>query len=484
MTKVNKSVTIIGGAGAFGQIYAEMFKENGYKVHIIDTNETAVNELLEKETKYRPGNEETVSKSDVVVFSVPIDITTDVMRQYAPLIKDGAWAMDTTSVKLEPMQALYDSLIENDKKFNILGTHPMYGPSLQMKGQNVAFIEHETGYEDLSKVSLESIYTMFRNKGAKILKRTADEHDRETAIVQALVHIEYITFLKTLENLNVKIEDLDEISTPLFRSMSDSASRLASKDPKIYAGIQKHNPYAPKVLERVVKEYIGMLNCINENEEDALVNHIGSLNNYVGSLLANEASARLDKQLGTPRLVAEIYFEREHLPLIQNIYESKKNQKTLEWRVYTEYKEYLEPEKRITKEEKFKRVPKKDVLIATIPTGDAGKFTPEKGVYPAKEIYWTMGPYHDEGNYIFYVKGLKTPSKDKNKEYEATLFSTMLAINEADIEKTEKINNASRRSLCNRHADTVRNLFGTLDLREDITIEKPVVAVRYLEQII
>ena len=265
MTRLKKSVTIIGGAGAFGQIYAEMFKENGYNVYIIDNNETAVTELLSKETKYREGNNETVGTSDVVVFSVPIDITTDVINQYAHLIKDGSWAMDTTSVKMEPMQALYDSLKENDNKFNILGTHPMYGPSLQMNDQNVVFIEQETVYEDLSNVSLESIYSMFEKKNANIIKLTAEEHDRATAVVQALVHIEYILFLKGIEKIGSKIEDFDEISTPVFRSMRDFALRIVDKDPKIYAGIQKHNPYVSEVLETVVNEYIGMLKCIKEN---------------------------------------------------------------------------------------------------------------------------------------------------------------------------------------------------------------------------
>ena len=131
---MSQLVTIIGGAGAVGELYAELFSRNEYTVAILDSNTKAAKQLADK-NGYILAYENIIEESDIVIFSVPIDKTEQAIKDYAHLIKEHAWAMDTTSVKIEPMQALLDNTGEY---VNILGTHPMFRPTIGFNDQNVA----------------------------------------------------------------------------------------------------------------------------------------------------------------------------------------------------------------------------------------------------------------------------------------------------------------------------------------------------------
>ena len=315
---MGRLVTIIGGAGAVGELYAEFFDKNRYKVAILDSNQT-VAEMLAKEKGYQIADKKTVKKSDIVIFSVPIDKTEQAIKDYAPLIKEYAWTMDTTSVKIKPMQAL----LENTNEYvNILGTHPMFRPTIGFNNQNVAFTEQRI-VDEQNRTYLQDIYDMFTNEGAHIIERTADRHDQMMAVIQGLSHLQNLIFTNSIEKSDFDIKELDLVSTPVYNMLLDSALRMLAGDPRLPALIQIYNPYCKPLISDIKKIYDMVEDYIDREDVDGLTEFISDIKEYVGKF-AEEASQRTDKLIGEPRFVAEMYFKTHDIDIICKIYKGRR----------------------------------------------------------------------------------------------------------------------------------------------------------------
>ena len=142
-------VTIIGGAGGMGKWFAEFFTGNGVEVRIVDKSpetkaiakqigveflNTNILNVMEGEAA---GNEDIVD-TDVLLVSVPIDITGRVIERIGPKMHGDSLLMDITSVKKMPVEMMQKFTPAN---VEILGTHPLFGPTAKsMRGQTIVFV--------------------------------------------------------------------------------------------------------------------------------------------------------------------------------------------------------------------------------------------------------------------------------------------------------------------------------------------------------
>ena len=127
-------IAIIGGSGEFGRVFARLFKEDGHEVVItgrdVPKGERVAGELG---VEFSDDNIGAAKKADVVIISVYIDNTLEVIKGVAPHVRPGSLLMDFTSVKIEPCEAMEKHA---DKKVEIIGTHPMFGPRVaSLEGQ-------------------------------------------------------------------------------------------------------------------------------------------------------------------------------------------------------------------------------------------------------------------------------------------------------------------------------------------------------------
>ncbi len=85
--------------------------------------------VADLETELTP--EEAADVADMVVISVPIDRTADVIRGLGPLVRGDALLMDVTSIKEAPVEAILQSC-----RGSVIGTHPLLAPSVHsLQGQ-------------------------------------------------------------------------------------------------------------------------------------------------------------------------------------------------------------------------------------------------------------------------------------------------------------------------------------------------------------
>lgn len=234
-------VTIIGGAGAMGGWFAKFFKQNGADVRIVDrsakTPEIASSlgvdfmhvDIL---SQHCPSDiTEDITDTDVLIISVPIDITCNVIEAVGKRMKDGTLLMDLTSVKREPVRKMLECTKDN---VEILSIHPMFGPTAKsIRNQTVIFIEISGRWGKLC----DEIENIFERKGARIVFMSADEHDRTMAVIQGLSHFVLLSYGITLQNLNFNVEHAREMS-PLYEIFTDFVGRILHQDPELYANIQ------------------------------------------------------------------------------------------------------------------------------------------------------------------------------------------------------------------------------------------------------
>src|SRR5208283_3643199 len=86
--------------------------------------------------------ESTISESDILIVSVPINVTEDTIAEIAPKMKAGSLLMDLTSVKVKPVEAMR-KFVPMDVE--ILGTHPMFGPTIQTIRRQTVILVPVTG---------------------------------------------------------------------------------------------------------------------------------------------------------------------------------------------------------------------------------------------------------------------------------------------------------------------------------------------------
>ncbi|MEE9295284.1 MAG: prephenate dehydrogenase/arogenate dehydrogenase family protein, partial [Phycisphaerae bacterium] len=118
-----RNVAVIGGRGGMGSLMVRLFGDLGHAVMVADLDADGVARDTAK----------LAEAADVVVVSVPIDVTEQVIREIGPRVAARGLLMDVTSVKQFPMKAMLEST-----SASVVGTHPMFGPGVHsLQGQRV-----------------------------------------------------------------------------------------------------------------------------------------------------------------------------------------------------------------------------------------------------------------------------------------------------------------------------------------------------------
>ena len=214
----SKTIAIIGGKGGMGRLLDRMFSDLGHSVLIADLD----TELSVKEA---------AKQADIVIVSVPILQTLEVIKEIGPMIHKDALLMDVTSVKAEPMAAML-----NATDASVLGTHPMFGPGINTyQNQRVVVCK---GRGDAWH---EWARQMFIARGLVVTEATAEEHDKMMSVVQVLHHFKTQVLGLTLARLGIPLEDTLKFTSPAYLLEAYVAGRHFAQDPALYGPIEMLN---------------------------------------------------------------------------------------------------------------------------------------------------------------------------------------------------------------------------------------------------
>jgi prephenate dehydrogenase len=217
---------IIGGTNGMGKWLADLLIKEDCKVYVTGrkTEMTAA---------------DAAGVCDVVVVSVPIAATADVIAGVAPLLKKEQLLMDLTSLKTKPVALMLAHSVSE-----VVGCHPLFGPSVRKaRGNNIVLCPGR------GSAWYAWIKNIFQKAGYTILERTPAEHDRMMSIVQALNHLNTISLGMAVAAAGIPLTEINQFSTPLFRSKMDIVKKVLTESPEMYADIIAGNPEADKILQ-------------------------------------------------------------------------------------------------------------------------------------------------------------------------------------------------------------------------------------------
>jgi chorismate mutase / prephenate dehydrogenase len=219
-----RTVAIVGGKGAMGSTLAGLFEGLGHRVRIADLD-----------TALTP--EQAAAGADVVVVSVPIRDTEDVIARVGPHVREDGLLMDVTSIKAGPMRAMLEST-----RASVVGTHPMFGPgSHSFQGQRVVVCPGR------GEAWLDWVRSMLSARGLVLTEATPEEHDRMMAVVQVLNHFQTQVLGVALSRYGVPLARSLAFTSPAYLLEAYVTARHFAQSPDLYGAIEMLNPQRAEV---------------------------------------------------------------------------------------------------------------------------------------------------------------------------------------------------------------------------------------------
>jgi prephenate dehydrogenase len=212
------NIGIVGGTGGMGRLFTGVFTRAGHEVTICGRTTG-------------PSPEELARSSDVVVISVPIADTSDMIRRVGPAMAADALLTDLTSLKVEPVRVMLEA-----SPVAVVGMHPLCGPTVEsLHEQNVVLCP---GRGERWLVWLREV---IEADGARVVETNPATHDERMAVVQGLNHFHSLLMGLMLTRTGVPVADLEPFTTVAFRAKLDLL-RKVGQAPDLYTHLVTDNP--------------------------------------------------------------------------------------------------------------------------------------------------------------------------------------------------------------------------------------------------
>lgn len=221
------TVGIVGGTGRMGSWLADLFE--GYGLRVLCAG---------RKTELTPSA--MVRKSDVVVISVPIARTVQIIRELGPVVREDGLLMDLTSIKKEPMEAMLKY-----SRAEVVGAHPLFGPEEgHVPGQRMAICpgRGERGLKWLTGI-LEQV-------GIKVVVMDPEEHDRMMGLIQGVSHFSTLALGICISQSGFSYDDVSNCSTQNFRRRLDRMRAIVEQPSELFESILMDNPGAGEFIEQ------------------------------------------------------------------------------------------------------------------------------------------------------------------------------------------------------------------------------------------
>ena len=317
------NIGIIGGSDGLGKTLVCYFRDE-FNVFISARDHKKGRGVADKlGVSYIESNVGLANISDILIISVPIHTTSDVIREVAPFMKEGSLMVDVTSVKEEPSKTMAEVLSSN---VEYIPTHPIFGPRTTDLNNQVIVLTPDNKGKWYDKV-----YNYLESKNMRIIETTAEKHDYMMSIVQVLTHFSFISTASAIEKLNVNLSETENYESPIYNLMIDMIARIVSQNPYLTYYIQTMNNNGPKIRNTFANAVDELRNVINNSDEDKFIEiaikatkNMGDIKNALGRSdkainALNQEYKLLNKSIGCEIGLRHIYSGKVHVGILESI---------------------------------------------------------------------------------------------------------------------------------------------------------------------
>ncbi|MEC8376876.1 MAG: bifunctional chorismate mutase/prephenate dehydrogenase [Pseudomonadota bacterium] len=254
------NVVVIGGAGALGRVFVNLFERSNYNVSVVERDD------------WENGYAESVLRTaSLVIVSVPINLTESVIAKLTMLPENCVLA-DITSIKAKPLEAMLS--VHNGP---VVGLHPMFGPDAPGMIKQVVVVCEGRGSEKYAW-----LIEQMRIWGATIHDSSAKEHDEAMAYIQVMRHFNTFVYGQHLKGENPDLESLTMFSSPIYRLELAMVGRLFAQSPQLYADIIFNNPDNFALLRRFYERFGLALSLLESGDKKGFVEQFMKVGGWFG----------------------------------------------------------------------------------------------------------------------------------------------------------------------------------------------------------
>ncbi|GJS54677.1 arogenate dehydrogenase 2, chloroplastic-like protein [Tanacetum coccineum] len=247
-SQIPKSITLkiaIIGFGNFGQFLAKTLVRQGHTVLAHSRADYSSRAAALGVAYYSNADDLCEEHPEVILLCTSI-LSTDKVLKSLPLqrLKRSTLFVDVLSVK-EFAKDVFLQILPKD--FDILCTHPMFGPeSGKNSWKDLTFVYDKVriGNEESRVARCENFLKCFEREGCLMREMTCAEHDMHAAESQFITH----TVGRILEKFGL---DSTPINTKGYESLLDLVENTSSDSFELYYGLFMYNKNAMEQLERL-----------------------------------------------------------------------------------------------------------------------------------------------------------------------------------------------------------------------------------------
>jgi prephenate dehydrogenase len=230
------NLALIGFGRMGGLIYKHL--KNDFNIKVFDENPEKLKSLEKKSIINSP---QELGEFDYVILCVPISQIESITSTIAPYLNIKATLIDTCSVKKIPLDTILNNI---DKRINVLGTHPMFGPDSvkdTLAGCKIVLCPVR-----IDSARLNSIKDYLKKNNLTVIESTPDEHDQQ--ISESLVLTHFIG--RALEQIKARPLSID---TKGHRRLLRILETVVNDSWQLFEDMNTHNPYSRSKREEFIK---------------------------------------------------------------------------------------------------------------------------------------------------------------------------------------------------------------------------------------
>ncbi len=254
-----KHILFIGGEGGMGSLYKRVAEQTGHFVYSID-----------KSNWYEL--EEIAPKLDMVIVTVPINITEAAIKRLKGRLKKDTILADFTSNKAEPIQAMLEA-----HEGPVVGLHPMHGPDVQnLSKQLMVFCAGRDA--DKATWFIEQCELW----GMRVIQADPKKHDHVMHMVQGMRHFVALLHGSFMQHYDLKPTDMLEYSSPIYRAEIMMTGRIFAQSAELYADIVFANEERRDLLMNFFEHHKALAELVKKNDREGFIREFENVTDFFG----------------------------------------------------------------------------------------------------------------------------------------------------------------------------------------------------------
>ena len=258
-TEEPKHILYIGGEGGMGRLYKRITEQTGHHVYSID-----------KGNWYQL--EELASQLDLVIVTVPINVTEGVIERLKGRLKPETILADFTSNKTQPIDAMLAA-----HEGPVVGFHPMHGPDVANLSKQLMVVCPGRDAEQA-----DWFVKQCELWGMRIIHADQTKHDHVMHLVQGLRHFVALLHGSFMEHYDLKPADMLQFSSPIYRAELMMTGRIFAQSAELYADIVFANEQRRKLLLNFFEHHQKLAKLVEENDRQGFIREFEGVTDFFG----------------------------------------------------------------------------------------------------------------------------------------------------------------------------------------------------------